>query len=128
MRFGALGGTLCAFLACGRGSPDPAALTILTVAPAVRDQSEGIDEEAVALAFHRISGEPLDVDVIAQRSPAVQRAPVFDRPDVLKAEVARLRGLLESASAAREFAITVSDRIGEYDREVGEFPDRKSVG
>lgn len=98
-----------------------AALTTLMVAPAVRGQNEGFDEEAVALAFHKISGEPLDVDVIAQRSAAVQRASGFDRPDVLKGEAARLRGLLESASAAREFVITVSDRVGEYDHELGEF-------
>lgn len=122
MRFAALGGTLCVSLACGGGSPDPAALAILTVAPAVRGQREGFDEEAVALAFHRISGEPLDVDVLAKRSPAAQRASGFDRTDVLKAEVARLRGLLESASAAREFVITVNDRIGEYDHESGAFP------
>ena len=84
-------------------------------------QNEGFDEEAVALAFHKVSGEPLDLQEIALRSGTVQRSSGFDRPDVIKAEVARLQGLLDGASAAREFVISVNDSITQYDHDAGEF-------
>lgn len=84
-------------------------------------QADGFDEPLVALTYHKLSGEPLDLAAVAERSPVVQRATPFDRPDVVKAEIARLQAELAAVDPQREFFVRVSDNISQYDHERGEF-------
>jgi hypothetical protein len=80
------------------------------------------DPMHVALVWHKLTGEPLDLAALAERSDAVRRASNFDRPDAVKAERARLEALLAGADPAREFTLRVSDNISQYDHDKGEFP------
>jgi hypothetical protein len=84
-------------------------------------QDGGFDPEQLALVYHRVSSEAFEVNRVAEASSAVRSASNFDRPDVLKAEVARLQSLLAAANAAQEFTTRVNDRISEYDHARGEF-------
>jgi hypothetical protein len=101
--------------------PVIAACAALVLASPARAQSEGFDSTAVATAYHKLSGDSLDLQAAAQHSAAVQRATNFDRPDALSAEVARLRAAIANADPAREFVIRVNDNISEYDHDHGEF-------
>jgi hypothetical protein len=104
-----------------------AALTVGTVlllvaAPAARaQQGDALDERLVALTYHKVSGDPLDVRAAAERGEAVRRVSTFDRPDAVRAEMARLQADLAAASPAREFVMRVTDQISEYDHDRGEF-------
>lgn len=84
-------------------------------------QADGVDPTLLALAYHRLSGDPLDLRGAAEASDAARNASSFDRPDIVKAEMARLRTLLASAAAPREFVLRIPDAISEYDRDRGEF-------
>jgi hypothetical protein len=94
---------------------------LMLCANALHAQSDTLDDRLVALTYHKLSGETLDLKAAAERSPAVQRASGFDRPDVIKAEVARLESDLASADAKHEFVVRVNDNISEYDHDRGEF-------
>jgi uncharacterized protein DUF4852 len=99
-----------------------AALCATLIAPRIaRAQSEGFDSIAVVAAYHKLSGDALDLEAAAQHSASVQRATNFDRPDAAKAEVARLRTMIANADPAREFVISVNDNISQYDHDHGEF-------
>lgn len=100
----------------------PALLVVLVsvVCPATA-QEDTADEGRIALAWHRVSGVPLDLTRVAERSEAVRKASNFDRPDVLAAEVRRLEALLAAGDAGEEFTMRINDRISEYDHERGEF-------
>jgi hypothetical protein len=84
-------------------------------------QDGGLDPEQVALAWHRVSNEPFDFNRVAEASAVVRGASNFDRPDVLKAEIARLQGLLAGVGPTQEFMTRVNDHISEYDHTHGEF-------
>jgi uncharacterized protein DUF4852 len=86
-----------------------------------RSQSEGFDDDVAALTYHKVSGDPLDTKAVASRSQAAMRATNFDRPDVIAAEQQRLDAQLASMNAAREFTITIDDRITEYDHTSSQF-------
>jgi hypothetical protein len=88
---------------------------------AVLAQSEGFDPETVAMTFHKVSGAPLDTQTLAAQSQAATRASGFDRPDVIAAEQKRLDAQLASMNPAQEFAITIDDRISQYDHTSGQF-------
>src|SRR5262245_48710656 len=88
------------------------ALGVLAVLSA---QSDGFDDEVAALTYHKISGDPLDTQAIATRSQAAMRATSFDRPDVIATEQKRLDAQLAAVNPAREFTITIDDRITDYD-------------
>jgi hypothetical protein len=98
-----------------------AAYGALFCASGAHAQNEGFDSTAVAAAYHKLSGDSLDLQAAAQQSPAVQRATNFDKPDAINAEIARLRTQLANANPAREFVISVNDNITEYDHDHGEF-------
>jgi hypothetical protein len=83
--------------------------------------AQEFDPVPVALAYHKLSNDPLDFERIAASSDAVRRASNFDRPDAQKAEVARLQALLAAAQTAGEFTIQVNDNISEYDHDKSEF-------
>jgi hypothetical protein len=82
---------------------------------------DGFDKEAVALIYHRVSGDPLDFPRVAEQSDAVRGASGFDRPDVLKAEIARLQTQAASIDPSREFVVSVNDSISQYDHDRSEF-------
>jgi hypothetical protein len=98
-----------------------AAALVLFAAPAAHAQIAGFDSTAVAAVYHKLTGDTLDLRSAAERSPAVQRATNFDRPDAITAEVARLQASIDKVDPAREFVISVNDNISEYDHEHGEF-------
>jgi len=90
------------------------------VAPA-RAQHDSLDTRAVALTFHKLTGQPLDVRAAAERSDAMRAATSFDRPDVLKVQTAQLERDLAASDARHEFVVLVDDNISEYDHERNEF-------
>jgi len=98
-----------------------AALFFATLPAVGLAQGGGLDDRAVALTWHKLSGEPLDFRAATERSDAVTHASNFDRPDVLKAEAARLEHDLAAMDPAREFVVRVSDNISKYDHDRGEF-------
>ena len=79
------------------------------------------DPEQFALTYHKLSGKPFDVDRYASTSMVVSRATGFDRPDVLKQEVARVRAVLDAGSDRIEFATDIQNSISDYDHDKGEF-------
>lgn len=96
------------------------ALTLLAAAVS-HPQNEDSENQAIALVYHKLSGDPLDLQTIAQGSPAVRNASGFDRPDAMKTETARLQGQLDSANPGKEFVLRVGDSISEYDHDRAEF-------
>lgn len=97
------------------------AFGVIVLPSVARAQNEGFDSTAVAAAYHKLSGDSLDLQAAAQESPTVQRATNFDKPDAINAEVARLRALIANANPTREFVISVNDNITEYDHDHSEF-------
>jgi len=96
-------------------------LSALVFLNATQAQDDAADNETIALLYHKISGDPLDLANIAAMSPAVQRASNFDKPDVTKQEIARLQGRLDGASPGQVFTMKVNDTISEYDHPRSEF-------
>jgi hypothetical protein len=90
--------------------------------PASSGDAVGFDEQRIAFAWHRATGEPLDLRELAERSEIVQRSTGFDRPDAIAAELARLQELFDAADAATVFTLTTREYIEEYDHARGEFP------
>lgn len=86
------------------------------------EPAEELDPEVLVLTWHKISGAPFDFDRAVNFSPKMAGAPTFDRPDIIKAEKARIQAIIDAGSKEMEFATTVSDGIGQYDHERGEFP------
>ena len=84
-------------------------------------KAQELDEAAVALVWHKVTGEAMDLENAAQGSAVVRRASSFDRPDAVAAEMERLRGMLQGADVAHEFTVRVNDHISEYDHASGEF-------
>lgn len=85
-------------------------------------QDAGFDEQRIAYTWHKLTGEPLDLRELAEKSDIVQRSSGFDRPDAIANELARLQGVYDAADAATEFTITTREYIEEYDHVRGEFP------
>ncbi len=84
-------------------------------------QQDDPDAVRIALTWHRLTDQPLDVQRVAERSDVVRRASNFDRPDALAAEVSRVEAMLAAANANELFQMQISDRISEYDHDLGEF-------
>lgn len=97
------------------------AIAALVAASPLAAQDEGFDPEAVVLAYHRLTGDTLDLRRIAEQSDAVRRASSFDRQEALEAVEARMKERLVSADAERVFRVSVNDRLTEYDHARGEF-------
>lgn len=89
-------------------------------APAAAQQ-DGPDAARIALVYHKLTHDPLDVRAAAEQTDAVRRASTFDRPDVVKQETARLQTALDGADPSAEFTMTINDQISQYDHEAGEF-------
>lgn len=84
-------------------------------------QADDAESVRIALIYHQLTGDPLDVSGIAGSSAAVRRVSNFDRPEALAAEIGRLERLLAAADAAEVFVMQINDRISEYDHDNGEF-------
>jgi hypothetical protein len=97
-----------------------AAAIVCSPVPLVAQQDDP-DAVRIALTWHRLTDQPLDVQRVAERSDAVRRASNFDRPDALAAEVSRVEAMLAAANANELFQMQISDRISEYDHDLGEF-------
>jgi hypothetical protein len=95
-------------------------LVLIAVGAPAAAQTAG-DDAAIALAWHKLTGQPLDLQQLAENSEAVRRASNFDRPDALEAEKVRLGQLVSGADPSREFTLQITDRISEYDRATAEF-------
>jgi hypothetical protein len=96
-------------------------ILLFAAVAALSAQSDGLDPEAVAMTFHKVSGTPLDTRAMAAQSQAAIRASGFDRPDVIAAEQKRLDAQLASMNPAQEFTITIDDSISQYDHNTGQF-------
>jgi len=101
-------------------APLLSALLLLGAGSVARAQDDP-DEQAIVMAWYKLTGVTPDLRGIAEQSQAVRGATAFDRPDVLAAEEGRLRALFAAADPGREFTLQVSDRIGEYDHAAGRF-------
>lgn len=84
-------------------------------------QDDGFDSLAVVLTYHKITGEPFDFERAAAQSDAAMRASGFDRPDVLKAQIAQLQQRMAASNPAAEFVISVNNSLEAYDHDQGEF-------
>lgn len=93
----------------------------LLAATAFYAQNEDTENQAIALVYHKLTGDTLDLQTVAQSSNAVRNASSFDRPDAVKAETARLQAQLNAADPGKEFVMRVNDSISEYDHQRGEF-------
>jgi hypothetical protein len=99
-----------------------ALLFLALLAPsAARAQAGELDDRLVALTYHKVTGQPLDIDAAAARTDAARSATNFDRPDVIKAEAARLASELAAVDPKHEFVVRVGDNVSEYDHERGTF-------
>jgi len=97
------------------------ALGLLLTAAAARAQDAQLDSALVALTYHKLTGDALDVNAVAAQSEAVRRVSEFDRRDATAAEAARIQARLAGATAAHEFFVRVDDEISQYDHDRGEF-------
>ena len=97
------------------------ALAGLAPARGLPAQSGGLDGQRVALVYHKLTNDPLDVQAAAERTDAVRNASAFDRPDVVKQETARLQSDLANADPKSDFTMSVNDVISQYDHDAGEF-------
>ena len=70
----------------------------LTCAGGAQAAGRDFDPEQLALTYHKLAGKPFDFDRYAASSNVVARASGFDRPDVLKQEVARVRAVFDAGS------------------------------
>ena len=96
-------------------------LVLLPVPHALAQAGSGTPEEDIIFTYHQLTGRPFDVQTVAQSSRLVQSASGFDRPEVLKQEVERLNGRIESQDPAREYTLSINSYISDYDHDRGEF-------
>ncbi|MEO7218114.1 MAG: hypothetical protein ABI026_07965 [Gemmatimonadaceae bacterium] len=84
-------------------------------------QGQSLDTTVVALTYHKLSGQPLDLQAAAQTTTVVRSASNFDHDDVMKHEMARIGAQLDSVDKLHEFVVRVDDNISEFDHARGEF-------
>jgi len=80
-----------------------------------------LDPEQLALTYHKLAGKAFDFERHAAASRVVSQASGFDRPDVLKQEIARQRAVFDAASDQIVFETDISNSISDYHHERGEF-------
>lgn len=97
------------------------AMTQLSMARGAAAQQDGPDASRIALVYHKLTHDPLDVRAAAERTDAVRHASTFDRPDVVTQEAARLQASLDGADPSAEFTMTINDQISQYDHDAAEF-------
>ncbi len=77
-----------------------------------------IDDWTAVYLYHKLSGEPLDVEAIAQGVDRVRRANNFDRPELLKKETNRIQAEYDAADPEATYLIRVgTNATYEHDKE-----------
>lgn len=89
--------------------------------PMAEAAGRDFDPEQLALTYHKLSGKPFDFERYAATREVVYRASGFDRPDVLKQEIARERAVFDAASSSTVFQTDINNSISDYDHDRGEF-------
>ncbi len=97
------------------------ALASIASPRALPAQDDGLDNRVVALTYHKVTREPFDARAVAARSDAMRAASSFDKPDVLRVQVAQLERELAASNPGREFVVRVNDNISDYDHDRAEF-------
>ena len=82
---------------------------------------DDLDPEKLALTYYKVAGKAFDFDPIANLSAPVQSATSFDKPDVMRKEVARMHAVQDQATDKTEFSVAVANSITDYDHAHGEF-------
>ncbi|WP_411280760.1 DUF4852 domain-containing protein [Gemmatimonas sp.] len=80
-----------------------------------------LDDEAVALTWHKVAGIPFDAAGVTSRSKKLQQLPAFDRPDSARVWAQRLQQRLATLPASETFRVRVNDNVSEYDHEQQRF-------
>ncbi|MBX3695727.1 MAG: hypothetical protein KF790_11210 [Steroidobacteraceae bacterium] len=94
---------------------------LLLLAPLALAAGRDFDPEQLALTYHKLAGKAFDFDRYAAASRVVSQASGFDRPDVLKQEIARERAVFDAASDQIVFKTDIQNSISDYDHDRGEF-------
>lgn len=94
---------------------------LLLLAPLALAAGRDFDPEQLALTYHKLAGKPFDFDRYAASTRVVSQASGFDRPDVLKQEIARERAIFDAASDQIVFETDIQNSISDYDHDRGEF-------
>lgn len=94
---------------------------LLLFAPLALAAERDLDPEQLALTYHKLAGKAFDFDRHAAASRVVGQASGFDRPDVLKQEIARQRAVFDTASDQIVFETDIQNSISDYDHDRGEF-------
>ncbi|MGD9597494.1 MAG: hypothetical protein AB7G76_03880 [Steroidobacteraceae bacterium] len=93
----------------------------LVCMPLAHAEGRDFDPEQLALTYHKLAGKPFDFERYAASTRVVQQASGFDRPDVLKQEIARERAVFDAASDQIVFETGIQNSISDYDHDRGEF-------
>ncbi len=80
-----------------------------------------LDDEAVALTWHKVAGVPFDAAGVTSRNKALQQLPAFDRPDSARVWAQQLQQRLGTLPANETFRVRVNDNVSEYDHERQRF-------
>ena len=80
-----------------------------------------LDEEAVALTWHKVAGVPFDAAGVTSRNKALQQLPAFDRPDSARVWAQQLLQLLTALPESEIFRVRVNDNVSEYDHILQRF-------
>ncbi len=74
-----------------------------------------LDDEAVALTWHKVASVPFDAAAVMARNKGLQQLPAFDRPDSARVWAQQLQQRLATLSTNATFRVRVNDNVSEYD-------------
>lgn len=80
-----------------------------------------LDDEAVALTWHKVARVPFDAPAVTTRNKALQQLPPFDQPDSARVWAQRLEQRLATVPTDGTFRVRVNDNVSEYDHEQQRF-------
>ncbi|QJR35937.1 DUF4852 domain-containing protein [Gemmatimonas groenlandica] len=74
-----------------------------------------LDDEAVALTWHKVARVPFDAAAVTSRNKSLQQLPAFDRPDSARVWAQQLDARLTTLPTDATFRVRVNDNVSEYD-------------
>lgn len=80
-----------------------------------------LDDEAVALTWHKVANVPFDAAAVTSRNKGLQQLPAFDRPDSARVWAQQLQQRLNTLPTSATFRVRVNDNVSEYDHEQQRF-------
>ncbi len=80
-----------------------------------------LDDEAVALTWHKVARVPFDAVAVTTRNKALQQLPAFDRPDSARVWAQQLDARFSALPTDAVFRVRVNDNVSEYDHEQQRF-------